>query len=316
MERRFTVDSSSISIDDLFSAMPVAMALIDRDGRHVALNDALASLSGLSARQLIGIRVADLSPESGENIKNDFRSFDAGRPVPDHELRIGERDYHVSVKPLRDASGFAVALMVAITDISGHKETERELARANKLLEAYALRDHLTGLGNRRSFEAALNREMGRCLRDGGPLSLIMLDVDNFKLFNDSYGHVCGDECLRAVSRALKTTLGRPCDEAFRYGGEEFAVILPGTDAAGAWHVAEAIRRAVQGLGLPHCASSHGVVTVSLGVCAAERVPRGGETLRRALVQGADKALYRAKTEGRNSVRRLGLGEELAARAV
>ncbi|GJA36610.1 hypothetical protein KAM342_18530 [Aeromonas caviae] len=169
---------------------------------------------------------------------------------------------------------------------------------AVKALRLAATTDALTGLANRRRFNEVLNTEFFRLKRSGAPLSLIILDVDYFKRFNDRYGHVQGDECLRAIGQAIKASVHRPPDLAARLGGEEFMVIAPETGANGALALAERIRHAVTRLEIPHednTAAPH--VTASLGVatCYANEL----ETPE-SLVELADQALYQAKHSGRN----------------
>jgi diguanylate cyclase (GGDEF)-like protein len=170
---------------------------------------------------------------------------------------------------------------------------QEKLIEVNRSLELLALEDALTGLSNRRQFDLFMVAEMGRSRRSQTGLALLMIDVDHFKLFNDLYGHLAGDECLRNISTNIK----RPGDLAARYGGEEFAVVLPGTDYVGAFLVAEKIRRAVQLAGIKHTDSAEGVVTVSLGVCAYDPALQATSD---DLIGAADKALYVAKASGRN----------------
>ena len=158
--------------------------------------------------------------------------------------------------------------------------------------------DSLTGLANRRYFDEALSTEFYRVKRSGAPLSLIMLDVDYFKKFNDSYGHLAGDDCLRQFGTTLKTIVGRAPDIVARYGGEEFVVILPETEITGAEALAEQIRKAVEELAIPHSASETSEsVTVSLGVVT---VYATGLESPEQVVALADQALYCAKNRGRN----------------
>jgi diguanylate cyclase (GGDEF)-like protein/PAS domain S-box-containing protein len=163
-----------------------------------------------------------------------------------------------------------------------------------------ALVDALTGIANRRQFDAELEREWRRGIRSGAPLSLILLDVDGFKAFNDRYGHPAGDDCLRQVAAALAGVPRRAADLVARYGGEELAMVLPEIDAAGAERIAEAARATIEAQAIPHATSAAAaVVTVSAG--AATRWPsRGGSAM--ALVAAADRALYLAKRQGRNRV--------------
>jgi len=178
----------------------------------------------------------------------------------------------------------------------------QQLKRRIKLeieLRLLARTDGLTGLSNRRAFDEMAEAEWRRSQRNGLPLSLLMIDIDHFKGFNDLYGHAAGDDALAAVARCIGENIWRPGDTAARYGGEEFAVLLSNTGAAGAAQIAETVRAAVQALDRHHVASPHHIVTVSIGVaCASER---RFATLR-ALVNGADAALYEAKGAGRNRV--------------
>ncbi|MEZ2354320.1 diguanylate cyclase [Caballeronia sp. RCC_10] len=178
--------------------------------------------------------------------------------------------------------------------------TRTELEQANETLERIAMQDGLTGLANRRHFDLTLKSEFGRAARYGGKLSLIMLDVDFFKQYNDTYGHRAGDDCLRAIADAIRNSApSRPGDLVARYGGEEMAVILPGSDIAGAMAIAEKIRYAVQALRIPHTANAAGVVTISAGV-ESVAVHQGMEPAE--LIEAADRSLYAAKACGRNRV--------------
>lgn len=172
-----------------------------------------------------------------------------------------------------------------------------KLIEANRALELLALEDAMTGLANRRQFDLFIRAEMGRARRNQGSLALLMIDVDHFKSFNDKYGHLAGDECLRTISAIIRQNIKRPGDLAARYGGEEFAVVLPGTDYVGAFLIAEKIRRAVQLAGIEHDESTEGTVTVSLGISACG--PTSHE-LPDDLIGASDKALYVAKASGRN----------------
>lgn len=176
--------------------------------------------------------------------------------------------------------------------------TKAELESANCALSTMAYVDGLTELFNRRYYEQALGREYGRACRNGAPISILMMDVDFFKNFNDRYGHASGDEALKAVAQSIQRGLKRSGDLAARYGGEEFIVVLPDTDLAGASDVAETIRAMVMHAAIPHRDSPAGVVTVSIGICTAS--PRQGSQSAADIVAQADAALYRAKAKGRN----------------
>jgi len=175
-----------------------------------------------------------------------------------------------------------------------------ELERANDSLRELAQRDPLTHLANRRLFDSTLNHEWDRLSREGEPLALLLLDIDWFKQVNDHFGHQYGDRCLQSIAAAMSGVLRRPADLAARYGGDEFAIILPDTDLAGAVTVGERISGAVRALAIGQAPDRREpVVTLSIGVAA--RVPQHGQTPD-ALIREADQGLYRAKQLGRNQV--------------
>jgi diguanylate cyclase (GGDEF)-like protein/PAS domain S-box-containing protein len=186
--------------------------------------------------------------------------------------------------------------VVVLRDITDRKRLEEELA-------ALALQDGLTGLANRRSFDQTLEREWQRTVREKTEMSLLLIDVDHFKRFNDEYGHQAGDDCLRSVAHAIRSALRRPGDVACRYGGEEIAVILGETGRDGAADTAERVRSAIAALNIPHRHNSAApVVTASIGLAAALAREGGTSRMPEGLLQAADHALYRAKNDGRNRV--------------
>lgn len=178
-------------------------------------------------------------------------------------------------------------------------ERTAELKVANQKLKTLSTTDALTNLANRRHFDNALLKEWSRAKRDRRPLSLMMIDADDFKKYNDHYGHQAGDACLRRIAHALQARVRRPGDLAARYGGEEFSVVLADTDSAAAHRLAEGIRCFVEALNIPHELSSTGKVTVSIGVAV---MASGKSQAVESLLQSADEALYRAKKDGRNRV--------------
>lgn len=202
-----------------------------------------------------------------------------------HQWQPWEREF------LQQLSGqLAIAIQQA--------ELYRRLEMANRKLERLATLDGLTGISNRRSFDEALAREWQRALRQQSSLAILVGDIDSFKTYNDRYGHLAGDDCLRQVARAIAQTAKRSSDLAFRYGGEEFAVILPETHLDGAMIVASSILESIRELQIPHAYSPVApIVTISLG--AASITPRSN-TDPSSLVAAADLALFEAKTRGRN----------------
>ncbi|MCI3204290.1 MULTISPECIES: diguanylate cyclase [Pandoraea] len=210
------------------------------------------------------------------------------------EIFADWRDRAFWVAGLTAALGAGCAVLATLL---GRQRRRRKLAEA--ALQRMASTDPLTGLANRRTLDEAYDREWRRAQREHAPLSLLFIDVDHFKTFNDRYGHPAGDEALVAVSHAISRSIRRPGDVAGRYGGEEFMVILPRTDPCGARDVAERIRVAVRAAAIEHDGSQHGHVTVSIGVAGTGPIPLGTPDL---LLQAADEALYSAKSGGRDRV--------------
>lgn len=199
----------------------------------------------------------------------------------------------------------AVAVLVATIASLGWSLARqlRRRDRAEAELSILAATDGLTGLANRRTFDSHLESEWLRAAREDTPLSLLLVDIDYFKAFNDAYGHQAGDHCLRAVARLLQESVRRPADLVARYGGEEIAVLLPVTSAKGATRIAEAIRLGVETLAMPHKHSAPaGVVTISIGAATLFPASEAISTGPKDLIAMADRALYDAKLEGRNRV--------------
>lgn len=211
----------------------------------------------------------------------------------DYSLRLGlERKDEIGV--------LAKSLDSLVQTIS---DRTVELQRANEQLTQLSLNDALTGIANRRMFDAYLKQEWRRAMREQTPLSILLADVDHFKKFNDTYGHQQGDMCLIGVAAVMQLHMQRPADLLARYGGEEFAVILPGTDAEGAGHMAEVLGQAVRDLRIDHSESDAApYVTVSIGVVTTIPSPEEGDGGMDMLLEQADQALYQAKKVGRNRV--------------
>jgi diguanylate cyclase (GGDEF)-like protein/PAS domain S-box-containing protein len=196
-------------------------------------------------------------------------------------------------------TGEPAGIVSVIRDIADRKKSEEELNRAFQMVENLATIDGLTGIANRRRFDETLDCEWRRAVRERTELSLVMLDVDHFKIYNDLYGHLCGDDCLRQIADSIRSVVARAADLVARYGGEEFAVILPNTDSRGAIEVCKEILSTVRKRNITHDGNPHAVVTVSAG--CVTRVPEEGASFVNML-QEADAALYRAKALGRNRV--------------
>ncbi|MBI5429244.1 MAG: diguanylate cyclase [Nitrosomonadales bacterium] len=214
-------------------------------------------------------------------------------------IEVGGDDY--LMKPVSE-----VVLQAKVGAMQRLVEMQRKLVRvthelddANRELQRLSTTDGLTGIANRRMYDDLAQREWRRCERMKKPISLVLVDVDSFKLFNDNYGHQAGDECLKFVACQVAKIAQRPTDLAARYGGEEFVLVLGETDAHGANWLANRLRQQVAELNIPHYAAKFQHVTVSCGVASA--MPDGSRSLN-VLLKSADRALYRAKAAGRDQV--------------
>ncbi|MBE0439717.1 MAG: diguanylate cyclase [Gammaproteobacteria bacterium] len=240
--------------------------------------------------------IKQLTEQDNDWIPIVFLSAMADAKDIEKAIDAGGDDY--LVKPID-----AIVLNAKLRAMKRIAKMRHQLHKANLELKLMASRDGLTGLANRRHFDEMLIKELKRSARLKTPLSLILCDIDFFKLFNDNYGHQGGDDCLKAVAKKMQETVKRPGDVLARYGGEEFAVILPETDLAGATHIAKQLKAAIEQLAMPHAYSSVAdYVTLSLGVACVDTVDTNFIEIIRTLIERADKGLYQAKTQGRNQV--------------
>ncbi len=305
------VRESEETYKTILLASPDDITIADLSGRITMVSEAAHEMFGYARNEGPGMSVMDfIVPEDHERAHaNIVRMLHENYPGPNEYRGIRKDkscfDIEVNNALIRDRQGNPVRMVLIVRDITLRKkaeqqieelvhqiETERDLAQRNSLT------DSLTGLSNRRFFDIALQTEFSRHKRYGTELSLIMLDVDHFKKYNDLYGHLQGDECLQQIARSLKATAERAPDTVARYGGEEFVVILPDTNSQGAAVLAGRIRESVLRLNLPHAASDTSeLVTISLGITSAtDHVLTDGAQL----VNLADQALYHAKKNGRN----------------
>ena len=281
---------------------------LDRDFVRRYVSPASREILGYEPHELIGQRpVNQVHPDDADRVAAVFRSLvDGSAERSSVTNRIRHKDgqwvwVEVEFRVIKDPrSGQASGIIGAMRDISIRKCIEAQLAEAHLKLELLANEDGLTGLANRRSFDGQLSQAHRTAMDTGGQLSMVMIDVDWFKFFNDRYGHPAGDDCLRRVGETILASVRQPRDIAARYGGEEFAILLPKTDHAGALLVAERIRRSVARIALEHGDSPHGVVTISAGVACVESGTIEVEC--ENLLRAADRALYAAKAKGRNMV--------------
>ena len=280
------------------------LVLAELDGNRVYVSPSAEELTGFSAEELLEQTIFDdVHPEDQIDFRTMFTNLLAGETTSPLAYRILRKDatYHwIEVNARLSAKGDgdqAQNLVFVMRDIADRKEAEERLLAAFRVAEKLALVDGLTGLANRRLFDETLAREWQRSMRERTAISLIMIDVDVFKSFNDLYGHLAGDECLRMVADEVRNSIMRTTDLLARFGGEEFVGVLPNTSGEAAEKVGERARKAVEIRQIPHAGSRHGVVTISVGIATV--VPAFDSEVN-SLIEAADAALYRAKAEGRN----------------
>jgi two-component system, cell cycle response regulator len=277
----------------IVNSMDQGLLILERCGRIQYANPACVRCLGYAPEELVGRSLADLLADGV--FAGGCASLDAMEEHGTHEVRIRHRDgglraMDLTMTPMHADDGLFVALL---HDITHHKQSEDALQRA-------ALVDPLTKIANRRHFDAFLDKEWQRAIRNAQPLSLVVLDVDHFKQYNDTLGHAAGDVCLEQVAQALQAHALRPTDLAARYGGEEFVLLFAETPADAAARLADAIRAAVEALAVPNPRSPTSPwLTVSVGV--ATIVPTQLDEIENLFVC-ADRAMYAAKAAGRNRV--------------
>lgn len=289
---------------NLFENTGTAMILVGKNLRISMANTQFAELTGCPKNEINGIKFLSefIERKSFNRIKRyQARQKRKGFPLPtEYECIIIDRHKNKKyvIMKIYSPPNQKHSSIVSFFDITARKRAETALQEAHEKLRLLADIDELTQVGNRRRFDRQLHREWKRLKRDGLPLSLIMGDVDCFKLYNDNYGHQKGDKCLRTIARSISRQVKRSIDLVARYGGEEFAIILPSINSFGAIKVAEAVNQAVEQLKIPNTASTvSDYITISLGV--ATLIPKNGQQPEE-LVKYADSALYEAKRLGRN----------------
>lgn len=285
----------------LIDAAPDPIFYKDLDGAYLGCNAAYAGLVGRPQGELVGRTDEELhSPDLARRSRERDRLVAEQGEIVRHEEWLdapdGRRLLLDTVKaPFRDARGRPAGIVGVCRDVTEQKRLEDKL-------RALAVTDGLTGLMNRRRLDEVLGEEWARARRQGTPVSLLMVDIDHFKPFNDHYGHPEGDRVLARVGQLLRGQVQRPGDVVARYGGEEFSLVLPFTDEEGAMTIARRVREAVAGAAIPHTASPQGpLLTLSVGVATGRP---GRDQPASALLDAADRALYAAKQAGRDTIRR------------
>jgi diguanylate cyclase (GGDEF)-like protein/PAS domain S-box-containing protein len=244
-----------------------------------------------------------IHPEDRPRVVAAIAKLKAGSNGELLETRVRRRDgsyvwTEAKLRAIRDPiTGAPTGFINNVREIAERKLAEQQLADAYRAVEAMAITDSLTGLANRRRFDQCLTTEWRRAVRDRKPLSILLIDADLFKSYNDTYGHLRGDSCLKQIAEGALDVVARPGDLVARFGGEEFAIILPNTGSSGALQLAQDICAVVRSRELPHSSNPLGIVTVSVG--CATLIPQPGKHAA-DLIDCADKALYQAKRTGRN----------------
>jgi diguanylate cyclase (GGDEF)-like protein/PAS domain S-box-containing protein len=286
-------------IKTMVEIIPVPLFYKDRKGSYLGCNKAFEEFIGKSKEEIIGKTVYEISKKNNAQTYEDMdqQLFDnPGTQTYEYEYENShnEKKYVVFNKvTYNNSSGDVNGIIGIVNDITEIKKRETELKEKTFF-------DSLTGIFNRRYLDENVENEWKKCVRENAPLSLIMLDIDFFKKYNDYYGHQAGDDCLKKVAQEIRISLLRPSDIAVRYGGEEFVVILPNTKIHGAHRVAERIRRNIINLAIQHEASTVSeVVTLSQGIA---EMNHKDDTVNECLKK-ADKSLYEAKNNGRNTIR-------------
>jgi diguanylate cyclase (GGDEF)-like protein/PAS domain S-box-containing protein len=283
-----------------------AILHIGLDGAQNYVSPRLTQILGWTSEELADGSITDhVHPDHVWNVQNVLASLTAGseREVLSYLCQCRDRSYvwiETGFSLVRDpVTGMPAEIVAVVRDVSERKQVEDRLAEANRHLQMLASTDSLTGIANRRRFDLFLTEEWRRSMRTRCPIALLLIDIDWFKALNDFYGHQVGDECLRRVAGAVAQMARRPGDLAARYGGEEFALVLGETDVASAKVIADLLAERIAALQVAHGGSTHGVVTVSIGLSSV--IPSYHQT-EAALLEAADRALYEAKGSGRNRV--------------
>lgn len=300
---------------NLMQFLVVPTFVLDKHGRVLIWNKACERLTGLSGAEMIGTKyhwrafyevprpcLADLILEKRMSEINALyvsHDEDTGRSFGVHaenwcvmpKLQT-QLFLAIDAGAIYDENGDLLAVVETLRDMTIQKMAQIEL-------EKLVTHDGLTGIVNRRGFDEELEKEWRKAARDQTCISLIMMDVDQFKEFNDTYGHQAGDECLKKIAKVISKSVFRPMDLAARYGGEEFSAVLPECECSGAIPVAQRIQEDIAALRIPHSRNPNGLVTISLGIACI--CPKKGQ-MKEELIAYADKALYRAKALGRDRI--------------
>lgn len=292
--------------EKLLEAVPVGIFQNDAQGNCIYINQKTCEILDITLQECLGQGwVQRVHPDDLEQVIQSWNKAFSEKTFWQGEYRFLHRNRIIvwviaQCVFIFNEEGENLGSIGSLTDITNKKELENQLEIANRELEKLVNLDSLTEVYNRRYFNEFLAREWERAKREKKPLSLIMIDVDCFKLYNDNYGHLLGDQALQLVAKSLSKLVHRPADLVARYGGEEFAVVLPYTNLEGAIHVATNITQEIAQLAIPHDYSYVSkYLTLSMGISCL--IPNAEQSLE-TLIHQADCALYQAKRKGRNQI--------------
>lgn len=318
-------------LDWVLSNTPSGLLLLDAQSRIVFANKWFLARARVEAEEIQDQELADVFPvlRGGHFERALVKAIRSGFPAllsqtlhpspfplfapaaPRASATLLRQSIHiVPMGPTDAAEAGQRYTLIQVVDVSPTVARERLLkAQADRMSDLVHI-DALTGIGNRRFFDESMLAEMRAANRSGTSLGVVMLDIDQFKQFNDEYGHPAGDSCLQAVASVLKSVCRRPRDLVARYGGEELVAILPDTDEAGAVRVGRDILQGIRELRVPHANNfGRGIVTLSAGVCAGTPTAKDSPV---SLIRQADQALYAAKNAGRDRVFCFDVGRQVA----
>lgn len=269
----------------------------------ISVNDAYVKMTGLTEEFLDGKDIREVFPEPAcSMIINQYNKVISTKKIIKYEEHavLSEEDVIIetALHPIVDDQGDVTHILGVARDITFRKESEEKLRKAKEMFKSLSIIDSLTGIPNRRHFDQTIEQEWRQAMRNSTSLSLILFDIDYFKAFNDTYGHLGGDDCLKQIGSILPKMIHRPRDFIARYGGEEFALILPETNEEGAINIAAKLKQKIERMKIPHEGSKvNPFVTVSIGMATV--IPTESTKVC-DLIEYADKALYEAKKNGRN----------------
>ncbi|MCM3575035.1 PAS domain S-box protein [Mesobacillus subterraneus] len=282
------------------------IGILSSDGSIVYISPSSKRILGYRNDELIGTNLyGKIHPEDRQNLLEQYGNPNELNGIITSSYRMLHKNgsyiwAETTVRPVKDKSGKSSGMMFATRDVTARRTIENQLRESNSLLRKVSSLDGLTEIYNRRAFDEFIKTEWAFACKRGTPISLLLLDIDYFKKYNDTYGHIQGDECLKSVARELEEFFHEKGYFAARYGGEEFAVVLPNTDAQKASQLAEGFQSTIREMKIEHANSKVSeIVTISIGVsCVKPLVP---EEMKQIL-EFADRALYKAKQNGRNRI--------------